>query len=71
MGKFENFEKVGIRNKETHMLLAVYPDKVEGSDEKIVKKVTDWFYMRSCGAEEELRTAFVDGLTPEELKERK
>lgn len=70
MGKFENAEKIGLRNKETNKLLAIYPNKAEGSDEEITKKVKDWYYMQDCSAEEELRTAFVDIVTPEEIKSR-
>lgn len=70
MGKFENAEKIGIRSKKTDELLAIYPDKAEGSDEEITKKVTDWYYMRNCSAEEELKNAYVDIVTPEELKSR-
>ncbi|MDD3139177.1 MAG: hypothetical protein PHX08_09425 [Lachnospiraceae bacterium] len=68
MGKFERAEKVGLRNKETEKLLAVYPHKVEGTDEEIVKVVKDWYYSSSCSAEEKLRLAVVDLLTEEELK---
>lgn len=69
MRKLENAEKIGIRNKSTNRILAVYPDKLEGSDDVITKKVTDWYYMKNCSAEEELRDAFVDALTSEEIKE--
>lgn len=68
MGTLEKAEKIGIRNKKTGELLKVYPFKAEGSDEEITKKVTDWYYMQFCSAEEELRTAFVDALTAEEIK---
>lgn len=71
MGKFENAEKIGVRNKKTDELLAVYPDKVEGSDEEITRKVTDWYYTTSCSAEEELRTAYVDTVSAEELESLK
>jgi hypothetical protein len=68
MGKFEDAKKVGLRNKKTEELLAVYPHQVEGSDEEIAKKVTDWYYTQHCSAEDELRTAYVDILTEQELK---
>lgn len=71
MGKFESASAIGLRNKETEKLIVVYPFKVEGSDEEITKKVTDWYYMQHCSAEEELRTAYVDILTEAEAKSAK
>ncbi|MFW6678781.1 hypothetical protein ACOAOT_14095 [Lacrimispora sp. AGF001] len=71
MGKFENASAIGLRNKETDKLIAVYPFKAEGSDEEITKKVTDWYYMQDCSAEEELKNAYVDVLTEAEAKSRK
>lgn len=68
MGKFENAKAIGLRNKETEKLIVVYPFKAEGSDEEITKKVTDWYYMQHCSAEDELRNAYVDLLTDEEAK---
>lgn len=71
MGKFESATAVGLRNKETDKLIAVYPFKAEGSDEEIAKKVSDWYYMQNCSAEEELRNAYVDILTEAEAKSAK
>ena len=71
MGKFENASAIGLRNKETDKLITVYPFKAEGSDEEITKKVTDWYYMQDCSAEEELKNAYVDVLTEAEAKSRK
>ncbi len=68
MGKFERFEKVGLRDKETKELIAVYPEKPEGTDAEIEEKVKYWFYQKSCGAEEMLKSLFVDSLTEHELK---
>ena len=68
MGRFENATAVGLRNKETDKLIAVYPFKAEGNDEEIAKNVTDWYYMQHCSAEEELRNAYVDILTEAEIK---
>lgn len=68
MGKFESATTVGLRNKETEKLIAVYPFKAEGSDEEITKKVADWYYMQHCSAEDELRNAYVDILTEAEAK---
>jgi len=71
MGKFDGNEKIGLRNKNTGKLIAVYPNKAHGSDEEIVKAVKDWYYAQSCSAEEELRTAYVDLLTEIEAKSNK
>ncbi len=71
MGKFENATAIGLRNKETDKLIVVYPFNVEGSDEEITKKVTDWYYMQHCSAEDELRIAYVDILTDAEAKSAK
>ena len=68
MGKFERFEKVGLRDKETKALIAVYPKKPEGTDEQIESDVKYWYYQKNCGAEEELKGLFVDHLTEHELK---
>lgn len=71
MGKLENAEMIGIRDKKTNKLIAVYPFKAEGNDAEITKKVTDWYYMQHCSAEDELRTSYVDVLTEEEIKSAK
>ena len=69
MNKFNGVEKLGIRNKETGKLIAVYPKKVEGTDEEISKTVKDWYYRLHCSAEDELLNSYVDLLTENELKE--
>ena len=71
MGKFNDAAMIGIRNKKTDELIAVYPLKTEGSDEEITKKVTDWYYMQHCSAEDELRNAYVDVLTEAEIESMK
>lgn len=68
MGKFERFEKVGLRDRETKALIAVYPKKPEGTDREIEEDVKYWYYQQSCSAEEELKGLFVDHLTEHELK---
>lgn len=68
MGRtFEN-SRVGLRNRDTGKLVAVYPDKVTGSLPEVKKEVFDWYYKSSCSAEEELRNCFVDDLNDHELK---
>jgi hypothetical protein len=71
MGNFENAEKLGLRDKESNKLLAVYPYKAEGTDAEINKIVRDWYYQQSCAAEDQLLTAYVDVLTDYEIKSRK
>ncbi len=71
MGKFDGNEKIGLRNKNTGKLIAVYPSKAQGTDEEIIKTVKDWYYAQNCSAEEELRTAYVDLLTETEAKSNK
>jgi hypothetical protein len=71
MGRFEGAEKVGIRDKETRQLLAVYPYKIDGTDKEIEKTVKDWYYKQSCISEEFLLKSYVDELTEHELKSRK
>ena len=71
MGKFDNAEKIGLREKGTEKLFAVYPGKVEGTDEEIDKKVRDWYYMQGCANEDNLRNAYVDVLTEQEIKQHK
>ena len=71
MSKFENAEKIGLREKETNKVLAVYPYKAEGTDAEINKIVRDWYYQQSCAAEDQLLTAYVDVLTDYEIQSRK
>ncbi|MBP2636681.1 MAG: hypothetical protein H6Q72_2588 [Firmicutes bacterium] len=68
MGKFEQAGKVGLREKVSKKLIAIYPFQVKGSDEEIDKMVRDWYYKQSCQAEDQLLTAIVDTLTEQELK---
>jgi len=69
MNKFNGVEKLALRNKKTEKLVAVYPKKVEGTDEEIIKTVKDWYYKQFCSAEDELLNLYVDLLTENELKE--
>ena len=45
-GKFEAAGRAGIRDKETEELVAVYPYKVNGTDQEIERKVHNWFFLR-------------------------
>lgn len=70
MQKFEGAKKVGLRNKETQELIAVYPYKPKGTDDEITTKVKDWYYKQDCSAEDELLNAYVDILTDSEIKSK-
>ena len=67
MRTFEN-DRVGLRNKETGQLIAVFPDKVTGNMDTVKKEVFDWYYKTSCSAEEVMRNCIVDDLSEHELK---
>ena len=68
MQKLQRAKRVGLRDRESKKIIAVYPHKPEGTDEAIEKAVKDWHYQKYCAAEEELRHAYVDALTDEELE---
>lgn len=68
MSKFVGAEMIGLRDKETKAIITVYPHKAVGTDEEINKAVRDWYYQKSCEAENELLTAYVDVLTEHEMK---
>lgn len=59
---------VGLREKDTAKLVAVFPEKVSGNHDEVKKKVFDWYYKRSCEAEHELENLYVDPVTEKELK---
>lgn len=66
MSKYSDAEKIGLRDKETKKVVAVYPHKAEGSDREIEEKVKFWFYQQSCSAEDQLKSLFVDVIKNEE-----
>ena len=67
MRTFEN-SRVGLRNKETRELIAVFPQNVSGTMQEVQKQVFDWYYRTSCSAEEIMRNCIVDDLSENELK---
>lgn len=71
MGKFAGVEKLGLRDRETGKLIAVYPYKSEGTDAEIEEKVKYWYYQQGCENEEQLKNAYVDLLTENEMKSNK
>jgi len=63
MGKLESAERIGLKDKASNKILAVYPYKATGTDAEIIKIVRDWYYQQNCAAEDQLLTAYVDVLT--------
>ena len=57
---------VGLRDKETNKIIAVYPDKVEDLSNETQKKVKDWYYVQGCINEDILRHSYVDILRENE-----
>jgi hypothetical protein len=70
MSRFGNAAKVGLRDKNTRELIAVYPFPPIGEDAEIEKAVRDWYYQQSCAAEDKLLSSFVDVLTAQETRSR-
>ena len=71
MKKYIGEIHLGIRNRDTRELIAVYPHKVDGNEKDVDQKVFDWYYKQNCGAEEILRNSYVDALTEQESKSLK
>ncbi|MCX8128575.1 MAG: hypothetical protein N3I35_00555 [Clostridia bacterium] len=71
MTRFQGSVNVGLREKGTDKLVAVYPHKLEGSDNEIENRVKFWFYQQSCSAENKLQECYVDVVSEDEIKERK
>jgi len=68
MGKFDGAQQLGIREKETGKLVAVYTGEITGDDRTKAKKALDWYYMKDCSTSEHIEDYFVDNLTERELK---
>lgn len=66
MGRLNDAEKIGLRDRQSKKVVAVYPYKAEGSDKEIEEKVKFWFYQQSCSAEDQLKELFVDVIKNEE-----
>jgi hypothetical protein len=58
---------MGLRDKVTNKLIAVYPQSIEGSQQDIEKKLFDWYYAQGCSNENDLPRLFADVITEEEL----
>jgi hypothetical protein len=66
---FEGVPMIGLKDNDTKKVIAVYPQKAEGTDDQIEKSVKDWYYATSCSAEDILTNAFVDKISKDELNE--
>ncbi len=71
MSKYQNAEKIGLRDKKTNEVVAVYPKRIEGTDAEIEDNVKFWFYQQSCSAEEVLKNLYVDVITLDEAEAHK
>jgi hypothetical protein len=69
MRRFDGVPRIGLKDKDTKKVIAVYPNKAEGTDAEIEKSVKDWYYTTSCAAEDVLLNSFVDKISKDELKE--
>lgn len=58
---------VGLRDKRTHDIIAVYPEGVDELNDEIKEKVKDWYYVQGCANEETLIHTYVDILRDDEL----
>ena len=68
MGKFDGVQYLGIREKDTDKLVAVYMGELSGDDKAKEKKVIDWYYMKDCSTSEHIDDYYVDTLTEREMK---
>ncbi len=69
MRRLEGVPRIGLKDKDTKKVIAVYPKKAEGTDDQIEKSVKDWYYTTSCSAEDILANSFVDKISKDDLKE--
>lgn len=65
----ETVEKaiLGLRDKKTNEIIAVYPHELEGLSQETEKVVKDWYYKQECGSETTLRHCYVDVIRENEL----
>ena len=71
MSRFNNPVHVGLRDRVTMDLVAVYPETVVGSDEEVYKKAESWFNQQGYSLESKNRNYFVDTLTDSEFESTK
>lgn len=71
MGRFNTFTNVGLRDRVTRNLIAVYPEEVCGSDEEVYDKVISWYKDQDYARNDEIRSYYVDTITDDEFKSMK
>ena len=68
MQKFTGNIRLGIKDKETDKLIAIYPQPVQNSNNDIKHKVLDWYYKQDCSTSENIENCYVDTITEKEFK---
>lgn len=68
MDKNNDMISVGIRDKVTDKLIAVYPEVVQDLSRDVKKKVLDWYYKQNCDTSESIDRYYVGTLTETEFK---
>ena len=68
MNKFTQNIKLGIKDKESDKLIAIYPHPVENSSNETRHKVLDWYYKQDCSTSENIENYYVDTITETEFK---
>ncbi len=58
---------LGLRDKMSHKIIAIYPYELDGLTQDTEKTVKDWYYKQDCSAETTLRQCYVDMLRENEL----
>lgn len=71
LGKLESHGRVGIRNKKTNKIIAVYPYRVTGTDHEVEEKVKSWFFPNADETEKNFANSYVDLLSYKELMNAK
>jgi len=71
MKDLKDFTYVGLRNRCTGKIDAVYPHQITGPADEVEDKVKYWYYQQGCSAESELGNLYVDVLYEHEVEEYK
>lgn len=69
MTTFHGKVYLGIRDKETEKLVAIYPESIDADSVNAEKKVLDWYYKQDCHTSENIENVYVDYLSEREFKE--
>lgn len=66
--KYNANQHVGIKDKETGKIMAVYPHEVQENTKEFQNKVLDWYYKQGCSTSEYIENYYVDTVTEEQFK---